>query len=288
MPSEEGCSLFQTVMQAARGGAHSKAHLWDNGLNASEELTNMLELRANAIANFSKDNIRTGEPLTVLEDVFVPLYFYHRFQTEAAVKLIGGMDYEYSVKGSEVVKHRSLPKQEQKQALKAVLKTLEAKTLAIPEDKLALFPPRAYGYWRSRESFKSNTGVAFDALGAAATASDMTLGLLLHPERANRLVQQKALDENNLGLDEVIEKLVSQVFSSEEGTFYETEVQRTVQYMALQHLMNLSIHSRSIPQTKAIAKGYLGEISGKIKGRSAYNQFLQMELATILSIPRKI
>ncbi len=56
-------------------------------------------IRKIAIGNFSIDNIRKNEPNSVLEDVFAPLYFFHRYQTEAVAKLIGGLDYNYAVKG---------------------------------------------------------------------------------------------------------------------------------------------------------------------------------------------
>ncbi|MGY8915432.1 MAG: zinc-dependent metalloprotease, partial [Flavobacteriales bacterium] len=81
------------------GGAHVLGHLWDNGKTASGELMEMLEVRKVAISNFSMDNIRKNEPNSVLEDVFVPLYFFHRYQTEAVSKVIGGLDYNYTVKG---------------------------------------------------------------------------------------------------------------------------------------------------------------------------------------------
>ena len=67
----------------AQGGAHALAHLWDNGKTASGELNNVLAVRKKAIDNFSIDNIRTNEPYSVLEDVFVPLYFFHRYQADA-------------------------------------------------------------------------------------------------------------------------------------------------------------------------------------------------------------
>ncbi|WP_296311605.1 zinc-dependent metalloprotease, partial [Winogradskyella sp. UBA3174] len=187
----------------AAGGAHALAHLWDNGKTPAEELDAVLELREKAISNFSKDNIKTDEPYSVLEDIFVPLYFYHRFQVEAATKVIGGLDYNYAVKGDGQLTTKSVDVTMQKQTLDVIIKTLNARALAIPKDKLDLFPPRAFGYNRSRESFKGKTGVAFDPLSAANTASDMTLKFLLHPQRANRLVLQKSLDENQLSLEDV-------------------------------------------------------------------------------------
>lgn len=269
----------------AQGGAHAKAHLWDNGKDASEELEAMLKLRKQAIANFSEDNIRNGEPYSVLEDVFVPLYFYHRFQTEATVKLIGGLDYNYAVKGDEQLIQQTLPKKEQEKALEAVLETLKTSTLAIPEDKLKLFPPRAYGYGRNRESLKSNNDVVFDALGAAATASDMTLELLLNPQRANRLIQQKALDPKALGLDDVLKKTTETIFSSEEKDAYRKEVQQTIQFVYLQRLMNLALHSKSIPQTKAFANEAIEDITSMLSASDTYDNQLLREIKQFLTKP---
>ncbi|QIE58620.1 zinc-dependent metalloprotease [Rasiella rasia] len=252
----------------AKGGAHAKAHLWDNGKDAAEELEDVLALRKQAIANFSADNIKTGEPYSVLEDVFVPLYFYHRFQTEAAVKMIGGVDYNYAVKGDGQVIYKTLPKKEQEKALQAVLTTLKVEHLAIPEDKLALFPPRAYGYWRTRESFKGNNGVTFDAFGATATASDMTLGLLLHPQRANRLVQQYALDRGNLSLKQLLDETTKQVFSAEGASHYEYEMNYTIRYVYLQRLMDLAVNGQSVFQTKAYANDQIDVIAKILAERS--------------------
>ncbi|WP_415371591.1 zinc-dependent metalloprotease [Patiriisocius sp. Uisw_047] len=261
------------------GGAHATAHLWDTGKNAATRLGMALEMRRIAMRNFSADNIRTGEPYSTLEDVFVPLYFFHRFQTEAAVKMIGGMDYNYAVKGDEQLITRNLNKEEQVQALDVVLQTLDPDNLAIPEDKLSLFPPRAYGYYRSRESFKSNMGVAFDAIGAAATAGEMTLSLLFNPQRANRLVQQKARDINALSLEDVMNRLQDNSFKNRTGSEYEKEIIRSVQFLYLQQLMNLSVSDQSIPQTKAIAMEGIANISAKLrKGSGAFEVFLLSEI----------
>lgn len=243
-----------------QGGAHAYAHLWDNGENAFEELNHVLKLREVGISNFSIDNIKSNQPLSVLEDVFVPLYFLHRFQTEAASKIIGGLNYTYATKGSGLKPLEIVSKSDQEKALKAVVQTLDAETLAIPENLLKLFPPRAFGYPRSRESFKSNTSVSFDALGAPATASDMTLGLLLHTDRANRLIQQKALEPNNLGLEEVLQDLIDNTIEKSHKSAYLSEVQNSINFNVLKHLMNLSANEKCIPQVKATANAILHEL----------------------------
>ncbi len=230
------------------GGAHALGHLWDNGKNISTELENVLKIREIAIANFSEDNIRSGEPYSVLEDVFVPLYFFHRYQTEAVAKLVGGLDYNYKVKGDGQRSVLPISKATQEEALGALLRTLEPQVLAVPEDKLALFPPRSIGYGRSRESFKSKTGVAFDPFGAAETAAGVSLGLLFHPQRANRLVQQHALDSKQLSLNDVVKKVIDETVKKKLEKGYYGEIQKLVNWQVLQQLMQVASDRQSYPQ----------------------------------------
>ncbi len=258
------------------GGAHGNAHLWDNSGNASDELGRVLEVRKQAIDNFSVENIRTGEAYSVLEDVFVPLYFFHRYQTEAAAKRIGGLNYNYAVRGGEQIVSESLSAAEQLKALDAVLKTLNANVIAIPKHKLDLFPPRAFGYSRSRESFKSNTGVAFDAFGAPATASDMSLKWLLHPERAARLVQQNALDKDLPGLDKVLDQIIDKTFKLTYRDPYLQEVQNAVNYNVLQHLMNLAVHKDATPAVKAGTFAKLQELNSWFSNKKQQTENIAM------------
>ena len=116
----------------------------------------------------------------------------HRYQTEAVIKLIGGMDYNYSTRDDNQLIVKDLEYEIQKDALKAVLKSLNAKHLAIPKNILKLFPPRAYGYPSNRESFSGRTGVSFDPFSAAQTASEFSINLLFNVERLNRIKVQSS------------------------------------------------------------------------------------------------
>jgi len=253
-----------------QGGAHALAHLWDNGKSAAEELDNVLKVRSKAIDNFSVDNIRSFEPYSTLEDVFVPLYFFHRYQVEAATKVVGGLDYNYAVKGDGQLTTKPVDITSQNGALEAIRKSLKVKTLAIPKDKLNLFPPRAFGYVRSRESFASKTGVAFDAISTAATASDITLRLLLHPERANRLVYQTSINSKQLSLAMVLDALVSDSFGTKHNDSYFTEVQQAINVNVLKHIMNLAVNSNAYFQVNAIANKAIDDLS-KSLGNSVYD-----------------
>ena len=245
----------------ASGGAHALAHLWDNGKSASQELDNVLAIRQQAISTFSEDNIKTDEPFSILEDVFVPLYFFHRYQTEAATKLIGGLDYNYAIKGGMTFTTKAIDADSQRDALKAIFKTLSAKTLAIPKDKLNLFPPRAFSYPRTRESFQGLTGVSFDALSAASTSSELTLQFLLHPERMNRLVQQQSLDNKQLGLEELLEELIGNSFKTNHKDDYLNEVQQMINVEVLKYIINLAVNDKTFFQVKAMANDAINSVS---------------------------
>ncbi len=257
---EDGLRYISDSDARPQGGAHILGHLWDNGGDAALELEEVLDLREEAISNFSEDNIRSYEPYSVLEDVFVPLYFFHRYQTEATAKLIGGLDYNYALKGDQQLVVRTAEGNTQERALKAVLQTLDAERIAIPEEKLSLFPPRAIGYPRTRESFKGKTGIAFDALSAPETAAELSLTLLMHPERASRLIQQKSLDPGQLGLEDVLQALSKETFDNTHRDPYLQEVQNTVNYRVLYHIMRLAADTSVHPQVNAMAHRQLKEL----------------------------
>jgi len=149
----------------------------------------------------------------------------------------------------------------QEKALQSILQTLDASVIAIPKEKLSLFPPRAFGYGRTRESINGKTGVSFDPLSAAETAADMTLGLLLHPERASRLIQQKAIDPSNLGLTDVFDKVVANTIGKKHKDTYINEAQQNINYRVLFHIMNLAAHPGVHPQVNARANALLRKLA---------------------------
>jgi hypothetical protein len=264
---ESGLKYLSDSDARPQGSASSTAHLWDNGGNIHDELYNILKIRKTAIDNFSSDNIKTNQPYSLLEDVFVPLYFFHRFQTEATVKLIGGLEYSYAVKGGNQTVVKRVSGTSERIALQAVLKTIAVDEIAIPKEKLALFPPRAIGFGRTRESFKSNLGVEFDAFGAVETASEMTLNLLLNPQRASRLVAHKSLNKNQLGLVELIDELVAETINKMHKDAYYQELQNVINSQVLEQLFHLAAHKNQYQQVNAIVLFKLDEIKSILQNK---------------------
>ena len=258
-------------------GSHAYAHLWDNGDVAYEGLDDVINIRRKAIQNFSEFNVPKGSPNSVLEDVFVPLYFFHRYQTEAAAKIIAGMDYNYSLTGSNQSKFSYLNKNTQLNALSSLMKTIEADFLAIPKGKLELFPPRAFGYPRTRESFKSNLGPAFDPFSVSETSADMTLSLILRPKRLNRLIYQHALDNSNLSLNELYDYISEKTIFlknpsdlSVEDT-YLNEIQHIVNLTLLKRIFSVINDENSLFQVKSISNDFLNKLSRELSSKKNRN-----------------
>jgi hypothetical protein len=132
--------------------------------------------------------------------------------------------------------------------------------IAIPREKLALFPPRAMGYGRTTESFRSKLGVAFDPFSAVETASDMTLRLLLHPQRASRLIAHKSIGKRQLGLVELLDELIAKTIKKSHDDYYYQELQNTINNTVLEQLFRLSTAKNQYSQVPAIVQSKLNEI----------------------------
>ena len=243
-----------------RGGAHPLAHLWDNGTSAADELNRIMKLRAKALEKFSANNIRLGEPMSTLEDVLVPIYLLHRYQIEATSKVVGGLYYTYALRGDGQQVTKIVPAKEQQKALQALLSTIQPEALVLSEKLLKILPPSAYGYGRGRENFKPRTGVTFDPMAAAETATNMTVSLLLHHERAARLIQYHARNSQNPSFEQVVNKLMDATWKANFKSGQMAEVQRVVNNVVLYQLMKLASHQRAASQVRAIASYELQEL----------------------------
>ncbi|WP_224996056.1 zinc-dependent metalloprotease [Cesiribacter sp. SM1] len=265
---QQGLSFVSDQDARPQGGAHPYAHLWDNGKDAVDELNRVLEIRAVALNNFGQNNIKPGAPLATLEEVLVPLYFFHRYQAEAAAKLIGGVNYRYALRGDGQIGTQLVPAAEQLKALDALLYTVSPKVLVLREEIIQSIPPRPMGYNRHRELIRTRNSITFDPLAAAESAADQTFGLLLHPARANRLVEHHARNNQQPAFDAVLNKILNSTLQAPAQEGYPGTVQMTVNAVMLQHLMRLSQHQDAHGAVKALASQKLQELVPSLNARA--------------------
>jgi hypothetical protein len=198
------------------GAAQPVGNLWDNGEDPVAELERLLRIRGIALEAFGEDRVAVGRPLSLLREVFLPVYFHHRYQIAATAKMIGGLDYGYALRGDAHPSERMIDPARQAAALGAILRLLDPSTLDIPESALRLLVPRPFGYPSGRELNEGRTDPAFDALGVARTAARMAVGALLQPERTARLVDFHRRDAHQPGLGWLIGAIVRAAFDGPE------------------------------------------------------------------------
>ncbi len=236
------------------GSAHPHAHLWDNGTDPATELDRVLTVRAAALKQFGENAIKPGTPMSQLEDTLVPLFLFHRYQTEATIKEIAGLDYRYNLRGDGQPSPTIVPADQQRKALTAVLRTLTPETLTLPESLLDLLPPTPPGYPRTRESFPAHTGLTFDPIAAAESAADLTLQVLLNPQRASRLVEYHSRDTANPSLEEVIDATLKA--TSVPGNFA-LPVRNAINARILEWLLALAANPEASFEARAITRARL-------------------------------
>ncbi len=219
-------------------GAHPDGHLWDNGKNAATELERVLEVRKLALTNFGLGNLAPNRNNSDLQEVLVPIYLFHRYQTEAAVKLIAGVDYNYQVKGENTTNATAVDKKRQKQALQALLATLNADQLTLSPDIIKLIPPKAYGSYRNRESAPSKTGLVFDPLELASASVGHTLKGLFNPARLNRVSQQASLGEAPWSLSDYLKQILDATVKAQIDQDMSGLVQKRIGALTIELLMD--------------------------------------------------
>ncbi|MEQ9229756.1 MAG: zinc-dependent metalloprotease, partial [Cyclobacteriaceae bacterium] len=243
-------------------GAHPSAHLWDNGENPAKELDRMMKIRKKVLNDFSEKAIREGAPMSSIEEALVPMYLFHRYQVDATSKVIGGIEYNYSLRGDGQPVRELISGIDQMKALDAMLDAIDPKALELPRTLIEKIPPRSYGYPRSRETFQSKTGVAFDYLAAAETAASIPLGFIFNADRANRLLMLKTENASQPGFDRVLDRTLEKVFANVGG-----EINHIVQAETLDHLFSLAANDRAYDQVRAICFDRLKSLKLKLNGK---------------------
>jgi hypothetical protein len=229
--------------------------------------------------------------LAQLEDTLAPLYLMHRYQCEAAIKVIGGLDYRYQVRGDGQTNAVIVSPEEQRKALRAVVKTLSAETLTLPEGLLKLLPPRPPGFERNRESLPSQTGLTFDPIAAAESAADLTLATLFDPARAARLIEYNAR-AHTPSLDEVIDAALqaskpAQHASQAAHQDMSGEVQSAVYARTVEALLTLAANPADSVAVRAIAYGKLNEVKRRSDANSPLDAYLIHRIQQFQSDPAK-
>ena len=262
------------------GAAHPGASVWDNGANLVDHLKLEIEVREIGLERFGTDVIRTGEPMSTLEYVLLPLYMHHRFQLRSAAQTLGGADYRYALKGDGQTPLAILPGEEQRDALETILSTLTVDFLTLPEDIVSMIPPPAYRH-NEGEAFPGYTGLIFDPVGAAEAAADFAVGEILHPNRMARLVVFGSMGDYP-GLEEVTDRVIEHTWGADAAPdAYRQRVLHAIQRSVADRMMQQASQDGNAAEVRAVLSDRLERLAADLEGMSAPSPHQRLVAADI-------
>ena len=288
---QQGYEFLSDTDARPQGGAHPVGHLWDNGADPAEYLLHELEVREKGLQNFGPESLPEGRPLAQMEEVLVPLYLHHRYQVEAAVKLVGGVQYTYALRGDQRPAPESVSAEQQLAALDAMLAAVTPDALMIPESARNIIPPRPPGYYPTRELFDGETGLIFDPYAPAHVVSQLVFGLIMHPDRAARLAYQKDHDSSLPGLGDVLSRVNNTVWRrSAPRDPYLAELQRVTQQVWTDILLKTvtspdvtsAVRSRVIMHLRRVA-AWMESSRGRGDETVAHRDMIYDDIARVLN-----
>jgi hypothetical protein len=224
-----------------------------------------------AIKNFGERNIRPGEPIALLQERFVPVYFFHRFALNGTSKAIGGMEYSNAVRGDAQQATRPVAYQQQMDALRSMLDALRPDELAIPDTVLTLMAPGANAVTPTVELFQSRTRPAFDELGAAQTLAQMIVDMVLQRDRAARLVEFATRGSGpHLTLAGAIDALAGATWEAATPSSPKlAAIQRVTQRAVADKLLMLAADADAAPQVRAMAELKVVDLRARARAKQA-------------------
>ena len=243
-----------------------RTNLWDDAATPTEFLRHEMAVRRVAMSRFGERNIRVGEPISLLQERFVPLYLMHRFALNSLTKTIGGMEYANAVRGDRVQSTRPIDPAAQRRALTALIAALQPTELAIPDTVLTLLGPRPFSYQPYVELFSSRTRPAFDELGAARTLAQMIVDGILQRERAARVVAFQTRVPGPLTLGEVIDALTSDWTSANAGSGKLEALKRVAQRSVVDRLLLLAADKEAAPEVRSLVELKMGSLRTRARG----------------------
>lgn len=186
--------------------------LWDDGADPAAELRRMLDVRRAAVSRFGVEALGPGEPAANLRRKFVPIWLLHRYQVEAAAKLIGGVESRYAVAGDGTEAAAAVAPGAQAAALDALIATLDPAALDVPEPLIPLLSAGWSGDTDRQfeiEVMKTAGSTVFDPLVAADVGAQVTLKALLAPARLARVSDQHRRDAAVPGVADLASRLLA-------------------------------------------------------------------------------
>jgi hypothetical protein len=165
---------------------------------------------------------------------------------------------------------QSVPGARQRQALTALLTTLDPAVLDLPDTLIGELSAGRDGHDDPAydiEVFGDAGSPVFDIDAAAKAAADVTLADLLDPQRLQRVSDQGARQAGQLGLSELLETTIAYVFDARPLESRREALRRVVQARLVARLADVLADKAASPAVIASVRGELNLLGETLSHR---------------------
>ncbi|MBL8263301.1 MAG: zinc-dependent metalloprotease [Xanthomonadaceae bacterium] len=248
------------------GDLHAEGVLWDIPGDPLDALDHLLRTRKAALSRFAEGALPPDRQNGDAERRLVPIYLLHRYQTDAAMRLLGGGDYRYGLIGDGAGGVRAVDGARQSRALDAASRLLSLDVLSLPPSVLAVLSPPSNEYVRGPEYIGTRMAPAFDPVQAAAVASALVAEQGFHPARLNRLAWQHGQDGGVPSPADVFDALVARPWreapAAGQGALLQSSRNWTMLDAALLALDGGELHAGVAAQWRASLRAFADAHAG--------------------------
>jgi hypothetical protein len=263
--------------------------LWDDGPDSVASLAHVMAVRKIALSRFGPGNLPKGAPLSDLRRVIVPIYLFHRYEVDSVSKSVGGVEFAYGVRGDNLPLSHPVDAARQRQALAALLTTLDPEALDLPDSLIDELSAGRDGHEDPAydiEVFGDAQSPVFDIDAAAKAAADVTLADLLDPRRLQRVSDQGDRQAGQLTLPELLNTTITDVFDARPLEGRLEALRRVVQTRLVARLADVLADRTTSPAVTAAVRGelnLLGESLSRRRGGDVAEQAQAAWLAGLIT-----
>jgi len=275
----------QAQLDAIIKGAVSKGIVWgnyydprwnsyDDGPDPVSWLKEVLPVRNALLAQYGPQMLRPGEPNSMLASRFPLVYLFHRYALAAAINVIGSAKVPLSLAGDGQKPVSIWPADNQKEALRLVLRALNPTELEVPRELWKALAP-VENRDADPERFTSSAGYLFSPQDGARAVAEIVVGGLLDPQRMQRLAVISQQDANAPSPSSVVSALVNAGFPENAKTPAERDLAGVVQTQIAERLMVLAANADATPEVQAAALAGVRDVQSAVKNRAGRDLVLQ-------------
>jgi hypothetical protein len=239
---------------------------YDDRETPTANLKETAEVRKIALANYGTGMLKPGEPIGSMRDMRLWIvYLNQRYAIESAVKYIGGMFQNLTVKDEAhpLPPTAFIPAAEQREVMGLLMDAVDPKNLEIPESLLIQLAPDP---GRNLEDLSKDS--VFDELRAARILAAMTIQPLFDPDRAARMVALGARKPDTYSFPEMVSAVLDATWKkAPSGSVQEKALLRVTQGVAMESMMALGGAKDTAPEARDYVLDQLASLADDLKGR---------------------